>query len=87
MKVLPPAEIRAIFHVGMTAIARLEGSVHGVVVHMTISAPESPRRLFDSSSSLKATHIEVLTCSAYSISASASAVAQGIDQYTGFLLR
>ena len=86
IKHLPPADTAQYSTSGFTAIARFEGRVHGVVVQITISASLRPRRLFDSSSSLKATHMEVLVCSAYSISAYARALAHGIDQYTGFLL-
>src|SRR5690606_31308194 len=47
----------------------------------------SPKRFASSSGTGNFTQIDGETCSLYSISASASAVSNGIDQYTGFLLR
>ena len=87
MNVRPEETVTATYSTdGFTAIAKFEGIVQGVVVHITTSAFSNPSLALLSSSSLKATHIEELVWSLYSISASARAVAQGIDQYTGFLL-
>ena len=85
--VLPFAETAAYSTSGWTVMPKFAGSVHGVVVQITISAPLKESALLAASSSLNATQIEGETWSLYSISASAKAVAQGIDQYTGFLLR
>ena len=69
-------------------MARLAGSVHGVVVQMTTeSGCAGASCLAAGSATGKATQTECERLSLYSISASASAVWHGMDQYTGFLER
>ena len=67
---------------GWTDTARLAGSVQGVVVQIRIELSSSGRSNWVRASSLNRnfTKTEILVWSLYSISASASAVAQGIDQ-------
>ena len=71
-------------------MARFAGRVHGVVVQMTMKSGLSagrPNFLASAAGTGNLTQIDGLTWSLYSISASASAVLNGIDQYTGFFAR
>ena len=62
-------------------MARFAGSVHGVVVQMTTESGCAGARPFAAGAGTgKATQIEKERLSWYSISASARAVSQGIDQ-------
>ena len=69
-------------------MARLAGNVHGVVVQITTASGCAGARPFAAGSATgKATQMECERLVRYSISASAKAVWQGMDQYTGFLER
>ena len=76
---------------GLIHTATFDGIVHGVVVHITKeidSFSEKPKTVFTlsmlSSSTLKATSIDLETLSWYSTSASAKADPQSWHQWTGF---
>jgi hypothetical protein len=70
----PSAPTTAYSAAGSTISPRLAGSVHGVVVHATASTGPSANTPFGSSRSGKRTNTDGDGMSAYSISASASAV-------------
>ena len=72
-----------VIHVRIQAIARLAGMVQGVVVQMTMATglPAGRSNLAASEAGTgNFTQMEGEVCSLYSISASARAVANGIDQ-------
>src|SRR5277367_6625893 len=68
---------------GLSAMARFAGSVQGVVVQMTMLSglsEGSPKRAASEAGTENRTQIEGEEWSLYSISASARAVSNGIDQ-------
>jgi hypothetical protein len=84
----PPSSTATYSCSGCTATARLAGSVHGVVVQMAAAGAERPASgVGGGSTNGYATYAEGDVMSAYSTSASASAVVHDAHQSTGFFPR
>src|SRR5262245_1893609 len=80
--VSPPTRKATYSSSGWTAMARLAGSVHGVVVQIT--ADTGPGTPSSGVSKGNFTYTDGVRCSSYSTSAWASAVLQCMHQCTGF---